>query len=129
MIVLDASVLIAYLDAEDGQHGAAESVLEDVVDESLAANPLTLAEVLVGPARTGRLDAARAVLEELEVREVSLPVAAATALAQLRADTGLRLPDCCVLLTAQQTRAAVATFDRRLGHEARRLGHPVLPLS
>ena len=45
MIVLDASVLIAYLDAEDAQHHRAESLLAREIDDQFAANPLTLAEV------------------------------------------------------------------------------------
>jgi hypothetical protein len=35
----DASVLIAYLDAEDAQHQAAESMLARAVDDEFAANP------------------------------------------------------------------------------------------
>jgi predicted nucleic acid-binding protein len=35
VIVLDASVLIAYLDAEDGQHGAAETLMAREVDDDL----------------------------------------------------------------------------------------------
>jgi predicted nucleic acid-binding protein len=59
VIVLDASVLIAYLDAEDAEHRRAESLLAREIDDQFAANPLTLAEVLVGPARSRRLDEAR----------------------------------------------------------------------
>jgi predicted nucleic acid-binding protein len=43
-------------------------------------------------------------------------------LAMLRADTGLRLPDCCVLLAAQQTGGSVLTFDDRLARVAEGLG-------
>jgi predicted nucleic acid-binding protein len=41
-------VLIAYLDSEDAQHARAESLLAREIDDEFAANPLTLAEVLVG---------------------------------------------------------------------------------
>ena len=54
MIVLDARVLIAYLDSDDSHHAAAEALLAEAVDDDIAANPLTLAEVLVAPARQGR---------------------------------------------------------------------------
>ena len=47
VIVLDASVLIAYLDAEDAQHQKAETLLAREIDDEFAANPLTLAEVAV----------------------------------------------------------------------------------
>ncbi len=129
MIVLDANVLIAYLDAEDAHHVRAEALLVAHVDEALAASPVTLAEVLVGPARTGRMGAASTAIEELGVRELALPSGAATVLASLRARTGLKLPDCCVLLAGQQGQAAVATFDQRLALAARELGRPVLPLT
>jgi predicted nucleic acid-binding protein len=122
VIVFDASVLIAYLDAEDAQHHKAEAMLAREIDDEFAANPLTLAEVLVGPARTGRLDAARSALRELEIAEQSFPADTAVRLARLRADTGLRMPDCCVLLAAQDTAARLATFDERLIRGAEELG-------
>ena len=50
MIVLDASVLIAYLDGSDDHHEAAERLLAAAIDDDLGVNPLTLAEVLVVPA-------------------------------------------------------------------------------
>jgi predicted nucleic acid-binding protein len=122
VIVLDASVLIAYLDAEDAQHEAAESLLAREIDDEFAANPLTLAEVLVGPSRTGRLDAARSALRDLEIIERPFPADTAVRLAGLRADTGLRMPDCCVLLAAQDATARVAAFDARLLRAAEALG-------
>lgn len=122
MIVFDASVLIAYLDAEDAQHHKAEAMLAREIDDEFAANPFTLAEVLVGPARTGRLDAARSAIRELEIAEQPFPADTAVRLARLRADTGLRMPDCCVLLAAQDTAARLATFDERLIRGAEELG-------
>jgi predicted nucleic acid-binding protein len=122
VIVFDASVLIAYFDAEDAHHHKAESLLAREIDDEFAANPLTLAEVLVGPSRTGRLDAARSALRELEIAEQPFPADTAVRLARLRADTGLRMPDCCVLLAAQNTAARLATFDERLVRGAEELG-------
>jgi predicted nucleic acid-binding protein len=81
--------------------------------------------VLVGPARVGRSQAARTALHELEIDEVPVPVGAAARLAELGVQTGLKLPDCCVLLAAEQVRAdAVLTFDQRLEERARDLGFP-----
>jgi predicted nucleic acid-binding protein len=122
VIVLDASVLIAYLDAEDAQHRSAESLLAREIDDEFGVNPLTLAEVLVGPSRTGRLDAARSALRELEVMEQPFPADTAVRLARLRADTGVRMPDCCVLLAAQDASARVAAFDDQLIRAAAKLG-------
>jgi predicted nucleic acid-binding protein len=118
VIVLDASVLIAYLDSDDNHHVAAEALLVGAIDDDLGANPLTLAEVLVVPARDGRLESAQTVLRELEVDELPFPRDTAVRLAQLRASTGLKMPDCCVLLAAEDAGAAVASFDDRLAHTA-----------
>jgi predicted nucleic acid-binding protein len=122
VIVLDASVLIAHLDRGDALHARAEDALLAAADRPVGCSTITLAEVLVGPARQGQLDAARAALAELEVEELPLGDDAAVRLAGLRADTGLKLPDCCVLLAAQHAAAeAVLTFDDALGREAARL--------
>lgn len=118
MIVLDAGVLIAYLDSDDNHHVAAEALLVGAIDDDLGANPLTLAEVLVVPARDGRLESAQTVLRELEVDELPFPRDTAVRLAQLRASTGLKMPDCCVLLAAEDAGAAVASFDDRLARTA-----------
>lgn len=122
MIVLDASVLIAHLDASDIHHERAGALLRDAADEVLGASPITLAEVLVGPARAGEVDRGTAVLHELDVTSVRLLDDAPARLAVLRADTGLKLPDCCVLLAAEQTHGAVATFDDRLADVATKHG-------
>jgi predicted nucleic acid-binding protein len=118
VIVLDASVLIAHLDATDVHHERAGAILRDAVEEPIGASPITLAEVLVGPARAGEVDRATALLHELDVTSVGLRDDAPARLAVLRAGTGLKLPDCCVLLAAEQTRGAVATFDDRLANAA-----------
>jgi predicted nucleic acid-binding protein len=126
VIVLDANVLIAYLDGEDGHHVAAESLLAQAVDDDLGANPLTLAEVLVVPVRNGRLGPIRAALRDLEINELPFPPDTAVRLARLRVSTGLRMPDCCVLLAADDAGAAVASFDERLAQTAEDRGLPVL---
>ena len=73
-----------------------------MVDDDLGANPLTLAEVLVVPARTGRLDTLLSVLRDIDVQALPFPTDTAVQLAELRADTGLKMPDCCVLLRRQK---------------------------
>ena len=125
-VLLDASVLIAYLDAADAQHHKAESLFAREIDDEFAANTLTLAEVLVGPSRIGRLDAARSVLRELEVVGRPFPADAAVRLTRLRNSTGLRMPDCCVLLAAQDTAARVAAFDERPIRGAEEVGRVAL---
>ena len=126
MIVLDASVLIGHLDDTDAHHDAARQLLLRHAADDLAASLVTLAEVLVGPARAGHVDRATAVLRALGVRSVPLDTDDQVRLALLRAETGLKLPDCCVLLAAEQQSGAVATFDHRLAGAARDRGQDVL---
>ncbi|MBA3991618.1 MAG: type II toxin-antitoxin system VapC family toxin [Actinomycetota bacterium] len=125
MIVLDASVLIAYLDGDDSHHLAAQSLLAEAVDHDLGVNPLTLAEVLVVPARDGRLEPTQAALRDLEVDELPFPSDTAARLARLRATTGLKMPDCCVLLAAEDAAASLATFDNRLVQTAAARNLPI----
>jgi len=125
VIVLDASVMIGYLDAGDLHHERAEQLL-DRAAQPLAISTGTLAEVLVGPTRAGQERWLGEILSDLDVTEVLGPEGSAPALARLRVDTGLRLPDCCVLLAARSSGAAVATFDARLAAAAASLGLLVL---
>lgn len=122
MIVLDASVLIAHLDKEDAHHQRATALLRDVVPEPLGVSPITLAEVLVGPARSGQIDPVLSILRQLPVETIRLGDDATSRLAVLRAGTGLRLPDCCVLLAAEQSNGVILTFDDQLAAVAARRG-------
>ncbi len=121
MIVLDASVLIGHLDGQDPHHERAGALLEASGAEPLGASTITLAETLVAPARAGRLDDAQTALERLDISELELGENAPGVLAELRAETNLKLPDCCVLLAAQRHAGAVASFDVGLIKAARKL--------
>ena len=123
MIVVDPSVLIAHLDERDALHSRSGEALDRSANQPLGCSTITLAEVLVGPARHGRLDAARAAVAGLEVSEVPLGEDAAVRLATLRVATSLKLPDCCVLLAAEDAAAAaILTFDEALARRAEQLG-------
>jgi predicted nucleic acid-binding protein len=126
MIVLDACVLIAYFDDRDLHHPPARALLEGSGAAPLGASGVTLAETLVSPARAERLDQAWAGLERLGVAELPLGLEGPRRLAALRVETGLKLPDCCVLLAAQQHGGAIASFDRDLGRAAGKLGIEVV---
>ena len=126
MIVLDASVLIAYLDGHDSHNESAVKLLRAHAAELLGASQISLAETLVAPARAGRLDDAREALDKLAVRELAFARDASSRLAGLRADTGLKLPDCCVLLAAEDHRAGIASFDGHLRRRAQGMGIPVV---
>jgi toxin FitB len=122
LTVLDASILVAHFDASDAHHTDAGAVIAGA--DELAASVLTLAEAAVDAVRTGRLDEQLGALIELEVRSVALGADSAPALARLRADTGLRMPDCCVLQAAAVVGAdAIGTRDRRLAKAARERGY------
>lgn len=127
MIMLDASVLIAVLDASDPHHAAAQSVLADESD-TLAMSVLTLAEVAVGPSRLGRTATLRDAVDALAVRVVPLDADHWAALAELRVTTGLRMPDCCVLHSALTHGARVATFDPRFNAAVQQVGLRTLGL-
>lgn len=122
MIVLDASVLIAHLDARDRHHSRAVAMLNANPAQDLAASTLTIAEVLTGPARAGTLDRAIAAIARLGV--ISLPITerSTSRLALLRAESRVKMPDCCVLLAAEESGAMVATFDLHLAGVARERG-------
>lgn len=122
MIVLDASVLVGHLDARDPHHAKATALLETSDTEPLGASTITLAETLVAPARAKRLEEARAALARLGVEELALGEDAPTRLAELRAATGCKLPDCCVLAVARRRDGSVASFDADLRKAARKLG-------
>ena len=122
MIVLDASVVIAHLAAADAHHARATTFFRERADAEFVVHTLTLTEILVGPVRVGRaLDATRA-LASLGIDEWSPPAGTAVRLAQLRVESGLKLPDCCVLDVAIETESALATFDERLASAAREAG-------
>jgi predicted nucleic acid-binding protein len=118
VIVLDASVLIGFIFDRDAHHQAALALLREAADDSFGVSPVTLAEVLVAPTRLGRLKAAERMLLEIGVTESPLPRDAAVQLAELRVESGLKMPDCCVLLAAITSHGAVATFDSRLANVA-----------
>jgi predicted nucleic acid-binding protein len=119
VVVIDASVLIAWLDDHDRHHATAIDVLSDV--ERFVVHPLTLAEVLVHPARQGqegevvtRLSAIGMIVSSQALEPVGL--------ARLRATTRLKMPDCVVLATAQAHGLPLVTFDDTLRSAAAALG-------
>jgi toxin FitB len=126
MIVLDASMVIAHLSARDGHHEAATAFFAARLDDEFIVHTLTLTEILVGPMRVGREAFAEQQLADLGVTEWAPPKGGAARLARLRVETGLKLPDCCVLDAAMTARAALATFDDRLARAAVSVGLPVI---
>jgi predicted nucleic acid-binding protein len=77
-------------------------------------SPINLAEILVRAAQRGREMELMADVDAIGVRVVPLPDDAPLRLARLRASTGIKMPDCCALLTAEQTGSRLASFDDKL---------------
>lgn len=115
LIVLDASVAIAALAADDVHHDAASAALALADDDDLVLGATTRAEVLVGPCRAGgaMLRAAKDFVDGCETVPVSAVIADAAA--DLRArHRALSLPDAVALVVADLVDAdALWTFDRR----------------
>lgn len=119
LTVLDAGVLIGFLDAGDLHHGAARKALGSARErgDRLAAPASAVAETMVGPARRGpdALATVEEFLERLPVEVVPLDLAVARVAAELSAAHGkrLRLPDALVVATARCAQAdALVTTDR-----------------
>ena len=127
MIALDASVLIAHLSAADPHHAAATAILLDAAPGSTLVHTVTMAEVLVGGVRVGRGVAIRDDLRAAGIDAAPHDPDEPLRLAELRATTGLKLPDCCVLDVAMHHQASLATFDAALASAARNRGVAVLP--
>lgn len=115
LIVLDASVVIAALSANDAHHGAAVDALAGAGDADLVLAATTRAEILVGPARAGgkKLEAARDFADGCETVLVNAAIADDAAALKAR-HRALSLPDAIALAVAELIDADVVwTFDQR----------------
>jgi len=72
VIILDASVIIAHFNRNDAHHRSATDLLAESSAEPLAVSAITMAEVLVTPARAGKLEVVTAALCRLGISSVSL---------------------------------------------------------
>jgi predicted nucleic acid-binding protein len=118
VIAVDASVIIALLDAGDVHHSRAVSLMNENADSGFLVHSITLAEVLVGAARNGHASHRLAELHAIGIQVAESEPAEPLFLAELRATSGLALPDCCVLSVALRSGVSVATFDSRLARAA-----------
>ena len=129
MIVLDANVIIAFLEATDPMHSAALRVLESSPRDGFVVNVLTMAEALVYPAKLHAHELAMGRLDRTGIAVLSLAADSALPLARLRASYGLRMPDAVVLHTAMTSKADLATFDGKLATAARNAGVRVIAVA
>jgi predicted nucleic acid-binding protein len=118
LTVIDAGVLIGFLDESDVHHNASTRELESARRRGEIAIPASaLAESMVAPARDGdpSLEAVREFIDRLPVFVADLDAEVAIIAAQIRAQHGqrLKLPDALVVATAINLEADVlVTTDR-----------------
>jgi len=118
VIVVDTSIVVAYMNAADDYHAAVAGWL-DGADEDLATTPLIIAEVdhLVG-ARGGPT-ARRALHRDLAAGAYLVEwwpgaIAAVVKIAERYADTGLGLADASLVALAERLgKIDIATLDER----------------
>lgn len=122
MIVLDAGALIALIDEQDAHHVWARELFISTTSEEWAISSLTLAEVMVHPARAGKADEFLRGIERLRLRLEGVNPAHAGELARIRAETSLKMPDVIALHLASALSASLATVDRRLAEKASERG-------
>jgi predicted nucleic acid-binding protein len=127
VIALDASVLIAHLNPTDQHHQAATAILLAGAPGQMLVHTVTLAEVLVGGVRIGQGASMRDDLRAAGIAVAPYDDDEPLRLAELRATSGLKLPDCCVLNVALHHNASLATFDDALAAAARQRGVRVDP--
>jgi predicted nucleic acid-binding protein len=124
LVVLDASVVIAFLDAADRHHQAAVGALARMQSEELVLPASAYAEILVGPATRGReaVAAVREFMADLAIRVEPISADIAERAAGLRAlHRGLKLPDALVIATGDVIEAmSVLTADRSWSRLSRR---------
>ena len=120
-LVADASFLIALLNPIEHHHGVAATLLAEG-NHKVLVHPVTLAEVLVGVVPTGREASLLADFVSAGVSPAPADVVDALAIARVRSESGLKMPDAIVLATALALSAGLATFDIRLRSAAQRRG-------
>ncbi len=126
LIVLDASVAIAALAADDAHHDAAVAALASASDDELVLAATTRAEILVGPTRVGGMVLAAACDFVGGCETVPVSAVIADGAAKLKArHRGLSLPDAIALVVAELINADAAwTFDQRWQNVHRRVVVP-----
>jgi predicted nucleic acid-binding protein len=86
-VVLDADVVIAFLDASDAQHDAAVRLASDriVPDDRILIPASVFSEILVGPERAGTVDVIERFIQGSGAEIVALDQRVARRAARLRA--------------------------------------------
>jgi predicted nucleic acid-binding protein len=128
LTVIDAGVLIGFLDESDAHHEASTREFESARrrDDEIAIPASALAESMVAPARNGNssIEAAREFIDRLPLAVAELNVEVAIIAARLRARHGqrLKLPDALVVATAMYLDSNVLVTTDRVWPSNAKLG-------
>ena len=122
MIILDANVLIGFLDSNDVHHARAVDLLDRHREYGLASSVLSVAEALVHPAHAGVSESALASLVAIGLQVLALDPEDAAELAKVRSGSRIRMPDAVALHAALKWNCELATFDDELLAAAARAG-------
>ena len=122
LVVLDASALIALVSSQDPHHNWALEMFRDTASFELQMSALTQAEVLVHPARAGKLEKFLKLIRGLGLEITPIEEADASKLASIRLSTNLKMPDAVVLHEAMKVNGSIATTDNNLAKVAKAQG-------
>lgn len=97
-------------------------MFRDTAGFDLQMTALTQAEVLVHPARAGKLDKFLKLIGGLGLEVTSIVEADSGSIAKIRASTNLKMPDVIVLQQAIKVNGSIATTDQQLAKVAKSKG-------
>jgi predicted nucleic acid-binding protein len=120
-MLLDSSAFIAFMNPSDQHNPVAVRLIAGA--PSVEIHEVSVAESLVQASAKEAVSHVLAVIEGLEATVVnSSGLEGAVRIAGIRDRTGLPLPDCYVLDSAEQLGISVLSFDVRLNKSALKMG-------
>ena len=119
---MDASALIALASDTDPNHNWALEMFRDTAAFGLQMTALTQAEVLVHPARAGKLEKFLRLIGALGLEITPIEESDSSQIAKIRVATSLKMPDAVVLSQAIKVSGSIATTDKRLAKVAKDKG-------
>jgi len=122
LVVLDASALIALASDTDPNHNWALGMFRDTAGFGIQMTALTQAEVLVHPARAGKLEKFLKLIGALGIAITPIEESDSSQIAKIRAATSLKMPDAVVLSQAIKVSGSIATTDQKLARAAKEKG-------
>ena len=122
LVVLDASAVIALASDTDPNHNWALEMFRDTAAFGLQMTALTQAEVLVHPARAGKLEKFLKLIGALGLEITPIEESDSSQIARIRSTTSLKMPDAVVLSQALKVAGFIATTDQKLAKVARENG-------